>query len=135
MQSTVNLKQIIIAFALIALTLPAMAEWTKYSESDESDKYIDLGSIRKSGDLRKVWQMWDYRIQGKYGQSSQTLRVEFNCKDETTRLLVVNDYEEPLANGKVLSSITHNNTQGFDIPPGTSGTSGATALKLACSKK
>ena len=132
MQSTINLKQIIVAVVLTVSAVPVMAGWMKYSESDESDQYIDLSSIRKSGDLRKVWQMWDYRIRGKYGQSSQTLRTEFNCKDETTRLLVVNGYEEPLANGKVLSSVTHNNDQRFDIPPDTAG---ARALELVCSKK
>ena len=132
MRLIINLKQIIFAVVLTVSAVPVMAGWMKYSESDESDQYIDLSSIRKSGDLRKVWQMWDYRIRGKYGQSSQTLRTEFNCKDETTRLLVVNGYEEPLANGKVLSSVTHNNDQWFDIPPDTAG---ARALELVCAKK
>jgi hypothetical protein len=61
------MKKTIIACLLAASCSSALAEWTRYGQTDDTIFYIDLKTIRKDANLRKVWLIHDLKQLGKQG--------------------------------------------------------------------
>ena len=51
------MKKIALALVLAAVSGAALAEWVKLDESDQVHSYIDPATIRKDGNLRRVWEI------------------------------------------------------------------------------
>ena len=55
MQISIRKKAVVLSLMLLA-TSPAWAEWVKVYETSNGDTfYIEPATIRKDGNLRKVW--------------------------------------------------------------------------------
>jgi hypothetical protein len=92
-----------ILYLLIAvMAAPAWAEWVAVSESNDLVAYIEPSSIRRNGNLRKVWQVQDLKQRDEHGAMSRRLLVEYDCKDERFRVLSTSTHAEPMAAGKAL---------------------------------
>jgi hypothetical protein len=59
------------------VTGAAWAEWLKVAENDSADYYIDPATIRKDGNLRKVWDMYNTKEPGKGGALSIRAKAEY----------------------------------------------------------
>jgi hypothetical protein len=88
------------AIACCSLTVAcanAWAEvWIETSKTDDYVTYADPSSIRRDGDIVKMWSMFDYRqpqagIPGKPYQSARR-RFEYDCKQSLTRALEVSSH-------------------------------------------
>jgi hypothetical protein len=87
------MKKIIVAsMLLVAGAAPALATWTKFSETDLSSHYIDKSSIRREGNNRKVWIKEELVIHGERGELSRRARFEFDCKGERFNALSIDGY-------------------------------------------
>ena len=64
-----------------------MAEWTKVGEKNSTVQYIDYSTIRKEGNLSKVWGLQDRKKPDGEGAISDRLLIEIDCKEESYRLL------------------------------------------------
>ena len=52
-----NVKPYLLALVMLIVS-PAWADWTLVSETTEGTKfYTDFSTIRKEGNLRKVWEV------------------------------------------------------------------------------
>jgi hypothetical protein len=105
-------------FSLVMLAGSAWAEWVKYAEKDENTFYFDPATVRKDGNMRRVWELTNYKQRDKYGSISSRLRGEYDCKQERYRVLTISEHSEPMAGG----SVTRQQYDGgpwADIPPGT----------------
>lgn len=122
------MKKLLIAMVLLA-TGSAWAEWVKVGETDDANIYIDPASIRKDGNLRRVWQIQDLKQRDKEGgEMSRRVRKEYDCKQERHRNLSFSTHSEPMAGGKTLVS-GGEETKWRDTPPD----SAAEAIqKLVC---
>ena len=109
------MKELLIAMFLIA-TSSAWAEWVKASETDDANWYLDPASIRKDGNLRRVWQIQDLKQRNKDGEMSRRARYEYDCKQERYRFLSFSTHSEPMAGGTTLVS-GGENAKWHDIPP------------------
>jgi len=124
-------KLLLILLATLVLTGSAWAEWVKVAENDIADYYIDPASIRKDGNLRKVWQIQNLKQQDKEGgELSRRSRDEFDCKQERYRTLSVSEHSGPMASSTTLSS-SEGPFRWREIPPGAIG---ETVLKIVCAK-
>lgn len=83
------MNKLLMVFVLAFTSYNSMAAWTFLYPAAEDGHYIDLTSIRKDGNFVKVWTLIDIKKQEiqERGIYSLKMQTEFNCKDETFRIL------------------------------------------------
>lgn len=102
------MNKLLLTLLLILVNTSAMAEWSVLSQDDSGigiTVYVDLATIRKSGDKIKMWGLTDYKsamesAEGRY--LSKKSRWEYDCKEEQMRLLAMSTYSENMGSGKIL---------------------------------
>ena len=128
MQTSVIKKTLLLTLMLV--TGSAFAEWVKVTEAANANFYIDVDTIRKDGDLRKVWALADLKQRGKDDEISTRTRFEFDCKEDRRRNLSSSTHSAPMANGTTLTQL---NEVGAwrDVAPNTVY---AGILKMVCAR-
>jgi hypothetical protein len=87
----------IAACALAAASATASAEvWIETSKTDDYIAYADPSSIRREGDIVRMWSMFDYKnpqtgLPGKPHQSTRR-QFEYDCKQKRARALAVSSH-------------------------------------------
>ena len=115
---------------LMMLAGSSWAEWVMYEKSDTSTYYYDPVTIRKDGNMRRVWELTDLRKRGRSGEMSRRIRMEYDCKEERYRFLFISGHSEPMAKGEIL--ITEGEGNVWDaIAPGTIS---ETIFNIVCTK-
>jgi hypothetical protein len=115
-------KLIIIAFLIASCT--AGSPWTKVPLLGDEHYYIDLTTILKNGNLRKVWELSDLKKPNEDGAKSERIRMEYDCYGERGKVLAIEHYSENMGKGKVIRTINcvENKTCWWDnISPNTVG--------------
>ena len=103
---------------LMMLAGSAWAKWVMYEESDMATHYFDPATIRKDGNMRRVWNLQDFRKRNKDGSMSLRMRQEYDCKQERWRYLAISAHSKPMAGGDVLETGGEDNDW-VAIAPGT----------------
>lgn len=120
----------VLCILLTLVAAPAWAEWVHLEANETGNFYIDPVTIRKDGNMRRVWGLLDLKQRGKDGEMSRRYLKEYDCKGDRDRLLSASMHSELMGGGTVL--LSWNGAYEWDhIPPGTVA---ATILKLACKK-
>lgn len=114
---------------LLLVTSSAWAEWVALSTTKDTTNYIDPTTIRKDGNLRKVWEITDYKQRNKDGGMSTRQRAEYDCKSERRKVLSISGHTEPLAGGKELFNKQDVHDDWMDLPPNSAGEA---TLKRVC---
>lgn len=114
--------------ALLLATSSAQAGWVLVVQNDDIDFYIDPETIRKDGNLVRVWEIQDLKQRDKGGRLSLRSRNEYDCVQERYRFLSISTHSEPMAGGKTLFSTTESGNW-RDTPPGTFASS---IQKIVC---
>jgi hypothetical protein len=102
MQTTVIKKTLL--FALLVVTGSAWAEWVKIGETENAYHYVDPATIRKDGNLVRVWELNDLKQRHKDGELSRRYRSEYDCKQELYKMLSISEHSGPMASGTTLTS-------------------------------
>lgn len=95
-------------FALCLLMLmvdPAFAAWVKFGANDDSSivMYIDPATIRKEGNLRRIWELQDLKNGDGNGGYSYRMLSEYDCKGGRVRFLSFTVFPERMAAGRSLA--------------------------------
>jgi hypothetical protein len=126
--------------ALITLLVlssgPVYAGWELTSGDDETGLtvYVDPDTIRRKGNLVKMWQLYDYKtIQTVAGDSLLSIKRynEYDCTEERTRMLAYTWFSGNMGSGKVVYS-TPDEQQWEPVIPRSIN---RTLWNVACSKK
>jgi hypothetical protein len=129
-QLTITTKMQFLALLLL-VTCSVCAEWVKVGSIVEplgATNYIDPVTIRKDGNLRKVWEMQDLKQRDKDGVMSRRARTEFDCKNERYRILSIDAHSAPMARGETLY-LDNETGAWFEIPPQSAS---QIVLKIVC---
>ena len=129
MPRTLNVNVVISVCLLTVGAAPAVAAWTQIVETDFVTTYMDLGTIRKQGNIRKVWKLWDFKERQKRGELSVVLDSEHDCKEKKGRPLEMILYSQNMAKGNVIISSTLDDPEWNEIAPATEG---GFTLKTVC---
>jgi len=129
MKTSVNRKALLLPLLLLA-TGSAWAGWEKVSTTAEDTAYVDRATIRKDGNLRKVWEITDLKQRDTTGAMSVRARFEYDCKDERYMLLTLSTHTEPMAGGTTIVS-GKGSEKWQEIPPGTAAEH---MLKIVCAQ-
>jgi hypothetical protein len=82
-------------------------KWVAVGESVDSWVYADVNSIRKKGDMVKIWDLQDYKraiVSDRLLVLSLREQLEFDCKEERVRTLFKSVFGMSMAEGKELKS-------------------------------
>ena len=131
------MKRLLIGLMLLMTAGAANAEWTLIGSSgDEFIQYVDLATIRRNGNLVKMWDLADFKTVQKSaaGESylSNKIQTEYDCKEEKSRSLAFTWFSGKMGSGKVVVSNGNVRDEWSPIGPGSI----AEALwKIACGKQ
>ena len=124
----------VLAIAVIyALYLKAPPRWVAVGEYVDSTVYADPNSIRKKGDMVKIWDLQDYKrviVSDRLQVLSLREQLEFDCKKERVRMLFRSVFHHPMADGNELKS-EGDGTGGAWSPVSPTSIEGG-LLKFAC---
>jgi len=123
----------ILMMLLAVVSSSAMAKWTAVNEDKESIQYVDLATIRKSGNKVKMWGLRDYKsVQEFAGDKflSSKIQWEYECKEEQLRQLFFQPFSEYGGRGQ---PITWHNKPG-EWKPVMPQSIGENMWKIACGK-
>jgi hypothetical protein len=115
---------------------PLYAGWVLTSGDDETGLtvYVDPDTIRRKGNLVKMWQLYDYKtVQTVAGDSLLSFKRynEYDCTEERTRMLAYTWFSGNMASGRVVYS-TPDEQQWEQVVPRSINQA---LWKVACSKK
>ena len=94
------------ALLLLIVSKNVFAEWTKVTNSSDGDMtvYVDYGSIKKKGNKVKMLDLTDFKTVHKnksYRYLSQLSLNEYDCEEETRRMLDFHWYSENIKKGYI----------------------------------
>jgi surface-adhesin protein E len=124
---------------LVLSTAPAYAEWVDVSSGESYGgftMYTDPNTIRRKGELVKMWQLHDYKtVQTEASHSFLSLKAqsEFDCAEERVRLLAVTGFSGNMGKGNVVWSRQFDAEGGWH--PVAPESLGQSVWKLACGKQ
>ena len=113
---------------------PRWPRWVAVGESVDSWVYADVNSIRKKGDMVKIWDLQDYKraiVSDRLPVLSLREQLEFDCKEERVRTLFISVFGMSMAEGKELKS-EGDGTGGAWSPVSPTSIEGR-LLRFACS--
>jgi hypothetical protein len=111
------MKKVIFTFALF-ICVPVFADW-KYIASENNsgnEFFLDFETLRKEGNLRRIWQVIHFKPDHQNGWVSMQSRMEFDCKNETVQSLTRMAFSDKFAAGKMLFKSDEIGTKSH-IPP------------------
>ena len=103
--------KLLVGLMLTLVSSGAMAEWTYLTKSNSEGVitvYVKPSSVRKNGDMVKMWSMYDFKKAKVFGKEKPYLsfkqQQEFDCKEERFRFFSIIYMGGHMGEGKVLSS-------------------------------
>ncbi len=128
------MKRLLLVTLLLLSSGPAYAEWVELSQGGGATIYFDPDTIRRKGDLVKMWSFNDYKtVQILAGVSVLSLKIqrEYDCTEVRERMLAMTAFSGNMGSDKVVGpSITEQ--KWVPVEPGSIG---HTLWKAACAKK
>jgi len=97
------MKKLLMTLILALASTSAIAEWTKAGEDDQSTIYTDASTIRKKGELTKIWSLYDFKkaqnMSGKAYSSMET-QYELDCAKGQIRATYIIYYADKMGSGE-----------------------------------
>ncbi len=114
---------------------PAYAEWVVFEKNRQIELtvYVDPDTIRRKGNLVKIWELFDFKTaQTEEGLShlSAKVQVEYDCAEERHRLVTLIQYSDNMGRGNVIYS----DSTEYIWEPVAPDTIGQRMWKFACKK-
>jgi len=105
-----QLPNIILPVLLTALSGSAAAGWVEVGGNEITVAYADSGTIRRAGDMVKMWHLLDYAtarsIEGIKPYLSIKVLDEYDCAQERARTISMSLHSGNMGVGEVLGTVT-----------------------------
>lgn len=124
----------ILMMLLAAMSGSAMAQWVVVDESSLGKIYVNQGTISKSGDVIKLWELIDLKKAQEHGGESffsYTSEVEYDCVRKSFHTLKTVGLSGRMATGTVVAS----GSGSRQWQPVNGGTSAERSWRFVCGKK
>lgn len=109
------MKKIFLFLFLFFLTSPTYAQWVLIGESEDLFIYVDPTTVKKNKHIVKMWEVLNYKVPIA-GINSVRALAEYDCNDETTKILATFGYSEMFGKGKIIAS-NNESSSSYPIPP------------------
>jgi hypothetical protein len=127
------MNKAILSLLLAAISTGAMAEWVQYDYEATFVAYADLSTIRKKGNMAKMWVMITYtepRVTAGTSHQSVKYHEEYDCAEEQSRPVATIAYS--LAHGE--GDVVYSNAEPSAWSPVVPGTRSELVWRIACGK-
>jgi hypothetical protein len=131
-------RLMVLLLLLIVSTSSVFAEWTHIGEWNVMTIYVDFGAVRKKENNVNIWYLYDFQK----AQTSSTPsgekylsmlnRNEYDCENETVRLLDFILYSGNMKTGNAFFTERNLKSESTSILPNTLE---ERLFKVACDKK
>ena len=128
------MKRLLLGLMMLMTATAASAEWTIAGGNAAADSYVDRATIRRNGDLVKMWDLGDFkkmRTVQSYSYLSHKSQQEHDCKEEKIRTLAFLWFSGQMGNGNVVYS----NSNPGEWTPISPESIGESLWKIACGKQ
>jgi hypothetical protein len=129
------MRKAIVMVILAIISRSAVAEWKVIGTTETYTIYADSGTIRKTGNTVKMWDLFDYKaiqVRSKKGSYMSLKRQqEYDCKEERSRTLATIYHSGRMAEGKIVDTDFESDNS-IPVPPGTAN---GVLMELACAKE
>jgi hypothetical protein len=124
-------QALLLAVSLLGTTPLVQAELVKVFENIRgTEVYVDTDTIGGKGRFRKVWEVQTYRTPSPQGMLSMKIHKEYDCKDESARMLGYVVFKGKMATGEKMGTVeTPGEWQSVSSNPGGKG-----GFRLVCDK-
>lgn len=92
--------RVVVTLLVLLFAHSAWAEWVKYDERPVASSYYDPATVKKGGNMVRVWvftNLWA-RVDGQW---SRRALLEFDCKEERNRILQQTSFSGPMMSGEI----------------------------------
>jgi hypothetical protein len=90
---------------ILLMSFSTWAQWSPVAvDVDGTIFNFDYSTIRKDGELRKVWTLSNFVEKDPNGVMSSRVRMEYDCKNERNRYLSFKLFSDKNANGVTIDS-------------------------------
>lgn len=96
--------RVVLTLLMLLVACPVWAEWIVIGVTSNAVFYIDRATIRKNGDLRRVWVIQDLKQRDSDGVMSRRVLEEYGCKEKRRRILEISVHSERMAGGHNLDT-------------------------------
>ena len=130
------MKRLLLFTLLVLSSGPAYAEWVAVGGNEEAGVtvYADPGTIRRKGNLVKVWHLNDFKtVQIAKGNSYLSIKAQhqYDCTKERERILALMKFSGNMGSGNVVYEDS-NERKWRPVAPETTNQA---LRKIACGKK
>ena len=124
-------QALLLALPLVCTTPLVEAELVKVFENIRgTEVYIDTDTMGGGGRFRKVWEIQTYRTPSPQGMLSMKIHKEYDCKEESARMLGYVVFKGKMATGEKMGTVdTPGEWQSVSKNPGGKG-----AFRKVCDK-
>jgi len=126
------MTQLLLITLLVLSSGPAYAEWVRVGESNEVFTYADPNTIRRNGELVKMWELTDYKSAQTFGADTRYLsemsQREYDCAEERWRMHALAFFSGQMGNGKKVHGRSYESMWAPVYP----GSIGRRAWEFAC---
>jgi hypothetical protein len=124
----------ILLMLLTVVSSSAAAEWVEVGRAENITFYADPATIRRSGDLVKMWELHDLKTRYLFEMSKPVMsymsKLEYDCKEEQSRQLYLSGHSGNMLVGERIFTNDYPDTWHQVVP----GTITETLWKFACGK-
>ena len=128
------MNRLLLGLMLLLTATAVRAEWSPASDNDQFIQYVDTATIRRNGNLVKMWDLVDFKtvqtVSGVFYFSDKSQR-EYDCKEERSRTLAFAWFDGKMGYGKVVYSDNDISMKWAPIQPESTGEA---LWKIACGK-
>ena len=133
------MTRLLLIILLFLSSGPAYAEWVLVGSSEVSGGYIvyaDRDTIRRKGNLVKMWYLVDHKTvqttSGGVSYLSSKILDEYDCAEERHRLLAFTDFSGNMASSNVIQSDSQDGSKWKPVEPKSTGHA---LWEVACGKQ
>jgi hypothetical protein len=123
-----RLLQLVVCVSGTMVTASALADWSEAGRSEDFVYYVDLQTMKRTGNIRRVWTLLDSTAPNAAFRSARVLE-EYNCAEESSRVLQFQSYDGPKGSGQAKEGLAQTTPWSFVAPDTIEGQ----MLKSVCS--
>lgn len=105
------MSRLLFFVAMLVLSSNAMAGWEQVGENDDETHYIISSSIKKNGNMAKMWSLTDYKTPHSLDAGvylSLKKYNEYDCKNNQYRMLSAVAIDGNMGKGHVVLNLSIN---------------------------
>lgn len=122
------MRTLLLTLLLLAAMPVAAQNWVKIGETVDAVCFIDPGTIRVNGHLRRVSEVQELKQRDPAGEASRRWLNEYDCKEDRVRPSSLSTHSDPMTRGRTL--LTNSGPGAWEYI--ASRTVGEAVLKIVC---